>query len=197
MFAFTPRGIATFGSQRRFSRPSGRAGFSCARATSEGLERGSHASGMRCIEPMGSATLFVGLLLSTLTVELTGVYPGGIIVPGYIALFIDQPLRIGVTLAAALLTLGTYRLMSRWLLLFGRRRFAMLILVGAAWSMLMQLVLPPLGASAFGWQVVGWVVPGLIANTLTRQSLLATALALGVTSAGTFLVMRLIAAIVR
>ena len=146
---------------------------------------------------MGSATLFVGLLLSTLTVELTGIYPGGIIVPGYIALFIDQPLRIGVTLAAALLTLGTYRLMSRWLLLFGRRRFAMLILVGAAWSMLMQLTLPPLGASAFGWQVVGWVVPGLIANTLTRQSLLATALALGVTSAGTFLVMRLIAAIVR
>jgi gamma-polyglutamate biosynthesis protein CapC len=144
---------------------------------------------------MGSATLFVGLLLSTVMVELTGIYPGGVIVPGYMALFLDQPFRIAVTLAASLLTLGTYRLLSRRLLLFGRRRFVILIFLGAAWGMLLQFTLPPLGGNAYGWQAIGWVIPGLIANTLTRQNVLATVLSLAVATAGTFFLMQLITAV--
>jgi gamma-polyglutamate biosynthesis protein CapC len=141
---------------------------------------------------MGSATLFVGLILSTLMVEVTGLYPGGIIVPGYMALFLDQPLRIAVTLLASALAYMTYRLLARWLLLFGRRRFVALIFLGAAWAMLMSLLLPPLAGDAFTWQVIGWVIPGLIANTLVRQSPLATALSLIVATGGTFLIMQLI-----
>jgi len=139
---------------------------------------------------MGSATLFLGLLLSTVMVELTGVYPGGIIVPGYMALFLDQPARIAVTLLASVLAYGSYRLLSRRLLLFGRRRFAILLLLGAGWALLMQLVLPPLSGASFTWQAIGWVIPGLIANTFARQNVLATLLSLSVVTVGTFFLMR-------
>jgi poly-gamma-glutamate biosynthesis protein PgsC/CapC len=139
---------------------------------------------------MGSATLFLGLLLSTAMVELTGIYPGGIIVPGYMALFLDQPVRIAATLFAAILTYGSYRLLARRLLLFGRRRFVILILLGAAWALLIQLALPPLAGSAFTWQAIGWIIPGLIANTFARQNVLATLLSLSVVTAGTYLLMQ-------
>ena len=145
---------------------------------------------------MGSATLFLGLLLSTAMVELTGVYPGGIIVPGYMALFLDQPFRIAATLLTALLTYASYRILARRLLLFGRRRFVILILLGAAWAMLMQSALPPVAGTALTWQAIGWVIPGLIANTFARQNLLATLLSLSVVTIGTYLLMQLLAMIV-
>lgn len=144
---------------------------------------------------MGSATLFLGLLLSTAMVELTGIYPGGMIVPGYIALFLDQPVRIAATLLASVLTYASYRVLSRRLLLFGRRRFVLLILLGASWALLIQLALPPLTGTAFTWQAIGWVIPGLLANTFARQNVWATLLSLCVVTVGTFLLMRLLAPI--
>lgn len=52
--------------------------------------------------------------------------PGGIIVPSYLVLFIQEPTRIAGTLIAAFLTMAVYRLSCRWLILFGRRRFVYL-----------------------------------------------------------------------
>jgi gamma-polyglutamate biosynthesis protein CapC len=67
---------------------------------------------------MGYEIMFIGLVLALGYVSLTGYYPGGIIVPGYLVLFVDQPFRMAGTLAAALLTLALYLLASRHLILF-------------------------------------------------------------------------------
>ncbi len=146
---------------------------------------------------MGAETLFVGLILSTIMVELTGIYPGGMIVPGYVALYLDQPLRLAGTLIAAILTMLTYRITAHFFILFGRRQFVLLLLVGAVWAMLLQLVLPSLGVNSVAWRTIGWVIPGLLANTLLRQNRVATLLALGVTSVGTFFVVRLLGIVIR
>ena len=79
-------------------------------------------------------TLIIGFVLALLWAELADISPGGIIVPGYLALYFDRPLRLLATLAAALLTLAVYRLLSRHLILFGRRRFILMVLVGALFS---------------------------------------------------------------
>ena len=68
-------------------------------------------------------TLFIGLIVAVLYVEIMDLYPGGIIVPAYMALFLDQPLRILVTILVAILSLMTYKLLSRVFILFWRRRF--------------------------------------------------------------------------
>jgi len=46
-------------------------------------------------------TLFIGLILAFFYVELMDIYPGGIIVPAYIALYLDQPLRVLATIFIA------------------------------------------------------------------------------------------------
>lgn len=145
---------------------------------------------------MGAETLFVGLILSTLVVELTGIYPGGVIVPGYVALYLDQPLRLVGTLVAALLTLVVYRVLSNFFILYGRRQFVLLLFLGAVWSMLLQLFLPTLGVESLAWRTIGWVIPGLLANTLMKQSPVVTLLALGVASVGTFFVVRLLGIVI-
>lgn len=76
-------------------------------------------------------TLFIGLLIAVLYVEITGFYPGGIIVPAYVALYLDQPVRVLATIVIAFLSLYIYRALSRFIILFGKRRFVMLVFIGA------------------------------------------------------------------
>lgn len=127
---------------------------------------------------MGYEITFLGLLVSLLFIGLTGFYPGGIIVPSYLVLFMDQPLRIIGTLIAALLTMLCYRFASRYLLLFGRRRFVFMILFGGIWTFLWILVFPAFFPVSFEFRVIGWVIPGLIANHFERQGILVTTAAL-------------------
>ena len=123
---------------------------------------------------MGFELPFIGLLISLGIIGLTGVYPGGIIVPSYLVLFITEPERIVGTLVAALLTLLVYLLASRWLILFGRRRFVFLILVGGVWSILWRTLLPAFFPLSVEFTVIGWVIPGLVASHFERQGVLVT-----------------------
>lgn len=127
---------------------------------------------------MGFELPFLGLLLSLAFIALTGVYPGGIIVPSYLVLFLGQPQRLLGTLGAAVLTWMIYLLASRWLILFGRRRFAFLILVGGLWALSWQMFLPTFFPASVEFVVIGWVIPGLIANHFERQGFLLTSASL-------------------
>lgn len=127
---------------------------------------------------MGIELPFLGVLLSLALAWATGVYPGGIIVPSYLVLFLREPERITGTLLAALLTLAAYRLASRWLILFGRRRFAFLVLGGALWAAAGGGLLPFLFPGSVEYRVIGWVIPGLIAHNMERQGAVVTTAAL-------------------
>ena len=74
----------------------------------------------------------------------------------------------------AVLTLLVYLLVSRRLILFGRRRFVFLILVGGVWSVLWRMLFPTLFPLSLEFTVIGWVIPGLIANHFERQGVLVT-----------------------
>jgi poly-gamma-glutamate biosynthesis protein PgsC/CapC len=123
---------------------------------------------------MGFELPFIGLLVSLAVIAFTGVYPGGIIVPSYLVLFLPEPKRIVGTLVVALLTLWVYVLASRWLILFGRRRFVFLILVGGLWAILWRHFIPSIFPVSLEFTVIGWVIPGLIANHFERQGVLLT-----------------------
>lgn len=116
----------------------------------------------------------IGLLASLGFIWRTGVYPGGIIVPSYLALFLYEPQRIAGTMLAALLALAAYRVASRWLILFGRRRFVFLVVAGGVWALLWLESFPYLFPTSVEYRVIGWVIPGLIANQLDRQGVAVT-----------------------
>ena len=137
-------------------------------------------------------TLLIGLVLALLWSELTDLSPGGIIVPGYFALYLDRPLRAAATLAVALLTLALYKFLARHLILFGRRRFVLTVLVGAVLSQAWLLVLPRLFAAPVELRVIGWVIPGILASSLARQKVLPTLASLAAVASLTFAVVRLV-----
>lgn len=145
----------------------------------------------------------LGLVVSLLFSELFGLAAGGLVVPGYIALYLTRPIDVAATLGAALLTFFLVRIVSTFVIVYGRRRTALMILVGYATGVLVSTVLAtafesagelaaaPMPATAdlaaAGRQVIeagviGYIVPGLIAIWLDRQGVVPTLAAL-VTSA--------------
>jgi len=141
-------------------------------------------------------TFFIGLVLALFYVEIMDIYPGGIIVPAYVALYLDQPLRVLATVLIALLSLLTFRFLSRFFILFGRRRFVMLLLLGALWGQLWFLIVPHVFSGAMELRVIGWVIPGLLANNLEKQRFFATLASLFTVSILIYFVVRLLAGFV-
>jgi poly-gamma-glutamate biosynthesis protein PgsC/CapC len=141
---------------------------------------------------MGLELPFIGLLVSLAFIACTGVYPGGIIVPSYLVLFLGEPERIVGTLIAAFLTMAAYRLSCRWLILFGRRRFVFLILAGGVWAMLWSQFFPFVFPISGEFRIVGWVIPGLIANHMERQGVVVTTASLATVTVAVGLLGRLL-----
>lgn len=136
-------------------------------------------------------TLFIGLIVAIIYVEIMDIYPGGIIVPAYVALYLDQPLRVLVTILIAFLSLFTFRVLSRFLILFGKRRFVMFVLLGALWAQLWFVLLPHLFSDPIGLRAIGWLIPGLLANNLERQRLIPTLASLFIVSTITYFMVRI------
>jgi poly-gamma-glutamate biosynthesis protein PgsC/CapC len=137
-------------------------------------------------------TLLIGLVVAVVYTEAMEIYPGGIIVPGYIALYLDQPMRVLATLIIAFVSLIAYRLLSRHLILYGKRRFVTLILFGAIWAAMWQIALPHLASEPAGLRAVGWLIPGLLANNLEKQSTVTTLASLATVAVTTYFLVRLI-----
>ena len=137
-------------------------------------------------------TLLIGLLLALLYSELVEISPGGLVVPGYMALHFDQPLRVLATLIVAVMALLVYRGLSRGLILFGRRRFVLLILLGAVFTQTWFFFLPHVFHESLELRAIGWVIPGLLAGSLEKQKPLPTLASLATVSIFTYFLVRFV-----
>jgi gamma-polyglutamate biosynthesis protein CapC len=131
----------------------------------------------------------IGLVVSLLFTEAFGLSVGGMIVPGYLAMSMSNPLSIVATIVAAMTTYGILQLVDRRAILFGRRRVVVTMVLGFAVSALMRMVteqwtklpLDSAGMSLDEWQVavlgttvIGFVIPGLIALWMSRIGIVRT-----------------------
>lgn len=124
---------------------------------------------------MIEAAIGLGLVTSLIFSETLGLAAGGMVVPGYLALMIHEPLRIVGTIACALLTFGALRLLSRYMLVYGRRRIVIAVLIGFTFGSLSRdLLFIRLHDVPLDLRTVGFVIPGLIANWMERQGVLQT-----------------------
>lgn len=78
------------------------------------------------------------------------------------------------TLAVSLLTCGLVQVLSRLTILYGRRRFILMILVGFAFQWLYRTLAINTQLLPVEIDTVGYIIPGLIANEMGRQRLLLT-----------------------
>ena len=88
-------------------------------------------------------SLFVGIVLSLIFAEKFGINPAGLVVPGYLALIFDQPIMLLSVLVISCLTyfIVTFGI-SRWVILYGRRKFAAMILTGMVLKFVFDLIYP-------------------------------------------------------
>ena len=61
----------------------------------------------------------LGIVISLFLTETLGVMAGGVIVPGYIALYLHDPMRIIGTFIASLLAFGIVKFLSNFIFIYG------------------------------------------------------------------------------
>ena len=100
---------------------------------------------------------------------------GGVIVPGLMALFVlTEPVILVYTLFIAFATLFIVKEISNHVILFGRRRFSVVMLVNFGLAWIADMVTDYTLTSTVDFQVIGFVIPGLIANEMERQGIFNT-----------------------
>jgi len=121
----------------------------------------------------------IGLVLSLLFTEMFGIAAGGMIVPGYLALNLTRPLDVLLTIAGGVATFVVVHTLSSFMILYGRRRTVLMIIVGYLIAMLVRWATGNY-AHMHGTelQMIGFIIPGLIAIWLDRQGLVETLAAL-------------------
>ncbi|MCG6913003.1 poly-gamma-glutamate biosynthesis protein PgsC [bacterium BMS3Abin03] len=123
-------------------------------------------------------SFFIGLIIGFLFYEIVGVSPGGVIAPAYFALFIHQPGKIAVTVLIAVLVWLAVLFLSRWLIIYGRRKLLIALILGFLLKLFFEFKLQPLTGFQIDLQSIGYIIPGLIANEMVRQKALPTLAAL-------------------
>ncbi len=139
-----------------------------------------------------AVSIGIGLLFTLLLTEAFGLAAGGLVVPGYVALKLMQPFSIAVTLLAAFLTFLAVRTLASFVVIYGRRKTALMILIGYLLGSFFDLVIGSTlimssGAALAQAQaqsgqpgayvdlaVIGYIIPGLIAIWFERQGVFRT-----------------------
>ena len=112
--------------------------------------------------------LAFGMLLGMFYYHRTGWACGGIITPGIIAMYIVDPGKIAVSIAAGLLVWILLHGLVRFFSLYGRQRLATAMLIALA----VRYPLVSVWGETSLW--LGWVVPGLIGADIQRQGVVTT-----------------------
>lgn len=120
-------------------------------------------------------TIGLGMVASFVLTETVGLAAGGIVVPGYFALALTEPLRIIATLLVALVTYLVIKLVSLVALIHGRRMLLLGVLVGYLLGYATKIA-PPLAldGARVDVSVIGYVIPGLVAYWMHRQGVIET-----------------------
>ncbi|MAX10011.1 MAG: poly-gamma-glutamate biosynthesis protein PgsC [Candidatus Marinimicrobia bacterium] len=123
----------------------------------------------------------IGMVLSLIFTETLGVTAGGIIVPGYIALYMDDPLKIIITFLISIIVFLVIKLLSSFMLIYGKRRLVLALLLGFILGYLSKIYLSN-ASESYDLSVIGNIIPGLIASWMDRQGILRTVSVILITS---------------
>jgi len=118
--------------------------------------------------------LLLGIILSLIYTEFTDLSPGGIIVPAYFAMYAYDPKRLLGTVILAFFCVAIVRFFSKYMILYGRRRYAVYIMTGV----LLKFLAGSLGAGAA--VSIGNLIPGILGRDIERQKAIPTLVSLGI-----------------
>ena len=122
---------------------------------------------------MVEISIGLGIILSLVLSEALGVTAGGIIVPGYISLFLHQPVQVFSTFFVAILVWLIIKRRSKGMFIYGKRRIVLALILGFFFGYLSRIIYVDT-ESIQSVAVIGNIIPGLIANWMDRQGVVRT-----------------------
>jgi poly-gamma-glutamate biosynthesis protein PgsC/CapC len=125
----------------------------------------------------------IGMFLSLILTETVGLAAGGIVVPGYIALTLHNPVQVVSTIIIGIITFLIIKVLSHYIILYGRRLLIASILIGYLLAY-MTKISPALTLNTLNFNIesIGFVIPGLIAYWIARQGIFQTVAAMIIVS---------------
>lgn len=120
----------------------------------------------------------IGLVFSLGCYLVSNLSPGGMVTPGWLGLaLITDPDKLLIIAGVTVTTyLGT-RLLQRLVILYGKRLFASVLLLGVFLQLTIFLFLSHRQPLLFPLRTLGFIVPGLIAYQCVRQPVRGTLVA--------------------
>jgi len=117
----------------------------------------------------------IGMFLSLIMTEMIGLAAGGIVVPGYIALVLHNPIQVISTIAAGIVTYLIIKVISFYIIIYGRRLLIVSILVGYLIAYFTKISpILAIDSLSLNIETIGFVIPGLIAYWIARQGIIPT-----------------------
>lgn len=133
--------------------------------------------------------LVVGIVVSLIYNDVTGISPSGLVVPGYLSLIFDQPMFIAYVFIFSLLTyLIVIHGIGRFTILYGKRKFAAMLTVGLLLKLVFDYLYPIIPFQIHEFRGIGVIVPGLIANAIHKEGVVLTVTSTILMTAVTFLI---------
>ena len=130
---------------------------------------------------MTEVTIGLGIALSLILSETLGVTAGGVIVPGYIAMHLHNPDQIIMTFIASIIVIILIRMLGKFVFIYGKRRLVLTLLLGFIIGYISRnYFYSPI--DSFSYEVIGNIIPGLIASWMDRQGIVRTISAVIITS---------------
>ncbi|MBT5077369.1 MAG: poly-gamma-glutamate biosynthesis protein PgsC [Candidatus Marinimicrobia bacterium] len=129
----------------------------------------------------------IGIILSLFFTETLGVTAGGVIVPGYIALYLHDPKMVLGTFAISLATYWIILFLSKFMLIYGKRRLVLSLLIGFFIGFWVKD-----NYTSGDLYVIGNIIPGLIASWMDRQGVSRTISVILITASIVYLSMMLL-----
>ncbi|MBQ4447162.1 MAG: poly-gamma-glutamate biosynthesis protein PgsC [Clostridia bacterium] len=117
-------------------------------------------------------SIILGIFVSLIFTELTGISAGGIVVPAYLALTVNQPSVLISTLAIGLIAYVAVEFgLSRFMMLYGKRKFAAFVFVALILRIALNFALGGIFNALDALTSIGVITAALIASTVSKQGL--------------------------
>ena len=135
---------------------------------------------------IATAGIVVGILISMLLYERTNISAGTSFAPGIAAVIIViSPLSALAIVASAMFAGAAVMFLSEHLYIFGKRRYALLVLIGMTIMAGLDAGFGFLDDAGSGYRVLGYLVPGLVGTDFQRQGIPITMIAFLIVTAVT------------
>lgn len=115
---------------------------------------------------MNETIIVLGVILSIAFYEIYEMSPGGMIVPGYFALFSNDYKRMIITVLVSLAVLGIGKLLEKHIILYGRRKFAIYVIL----TFILKIFIRELDVTV-GGDVIGILIPAILAQDIDKNSI--------------------------